>query len=117
MLARGAWESTTENGDGGIPGGPDRAIVPAPDASLTAASAARARFIVYEFEVTSVQGRLALDGVLELTTDGYALRLANGEVRLVTGCPDSIAEYVGMRLWVVGSEDDPPVVFGLIAAI
>lgn len=116
VLVRGAWEVATEPPDTIGSGGPDRAVAVDPDLPGVAAGTAAARFIVWEFEVLGMLDRQALDGFLELTIDGYALRLANGDVRLVTGCPESIAEYVGARLWVVGSEEEPPVVFGLIAA-
>lgn len=70
--------------------------------------------VVQDFEVTGMHGRPALDGILELTTGGYALRLANGELCPVTGLSADVAEYVGARLWVIGSDDDPPAMFGVI---
>lgn len=73
--------------------------------------------VVHDFQVVSMFDRPAVDGTLELTALGYSLRLANGQVQQVTGCPDSIAEHVGKRLWVVGSEDEPPFWYGVIAEV
>lgn len=112
----GAWEEKVVSGDTTSSDGPDRSVS-TDDVQAQAATPNGKRFIVYSFEVTAVLDRPALDGILELTIDGYAIRTANGEVRLVTGCPESIAEHVGKRLWVVGSEDQPPVEFGLIDPI
>lgn len=71
--------------------------------------------VVQEFQVTGMKGRAALDGVLVETIDGYALRLADGSVRVIAGMPEHFAEHVGARLWVIGWEDASPE-FGLIAA-
>lgn len=117
VVIRGTWEVTQGPADTAISNGPDRSVVADPDQQAQASTPTGARFIVFSFEVVAMQDRPALDGILELTTDGFAVRLANGEVRLVTGCPESIAEHVGQRLWVVGSEDEPPVQFGVIAAV
>lgn len=74
-------------------------------------------FVVDEFEVTGMYGRPALDGVLEATEEGFALRLRDGSLRVVPGLDAECAKYVGARLWVIGWEGDSEVAFGLIAAL
>lgn len=74
-------------------------------------------FVVDEFEVTGMHGRPALDGVLEVTEDGFALRLSDNSLRVVPGLDSDCAEYVGARLWVIGWDDDSEIVFGVIAAL
>jgi hypothetical protein len=71
--------------------------------------------VVQEFQVIGMKGRPALDGVLVETIDGYALRLADGSLRVIAGMPEDCAEHIGARLWVIGWEDASPE-FGLIAA-
>jgi hypothetical protein len=74
-------------------------------------------FVVDEFTVTGMLGRPALDGVLEATEDGFALRLRDGSMRVVPGLDSDFEEYLGARLWVIGwDEAEDAVVFGLIAA-
>ena len=73
-------------------------------------------FVVQEFEVTGMFGRPALDGGLEATNEGFALRLSDGLLQEVPGLPDDCAEHVGQRLWVVGWDYDPPVQYGVITA-
>lgn len=74
-------------------------------------------FVVDEFQVTGMYGRPALDGVLEATEDGFALRLSDNSLRVVPGLDSDCAEYVGARLWVIGWDDDSEVVFGVIGAL
>ena len=74
-------------------------------------------FVVDEFEVTGMYGRPALDGVLEATEEGFALRLKDGSLRVVAGLNAECAEFVGARLWVIGWDGDSEVAFGLIAAL
>lgn len=73
--------------------------------------------VVEEFQVTGMFGRPALDGVLEVTDEGFALRLADGSQRVIEGLSSDCAEHVGARMWVIGWDDESPVQFGLIAAI
>ena len=73
-------------------------------------------FVVQEFQVTGMHGRPALDGVLEATSGGFALRLTDGSLQVVEGLSADCSEYVGARLWVIGW-DESEVQFGLIAAI
>ncbi len=72
--------------------------------------------VVQDFEVTGMLGRPALDGVLEATDEGYALRLADGSLRAVPGLTSELDEFVGARLWVIGFEEGSEVVFGRIEA-
>ena len=72
-------------------------------------------FVVQEFQVVGMQGRPALDGVLEVSGEGFALRLADGSIRLVPGLSADCAYYVGERLWVIGWDEGSDVVFGRIA--
>ena len=77
-------------------------------------------FVVDEFQVLAMNGRPALDGVLEETDEGFALRLGDGSLRVVPGPSAECAEHVGARLWVTGweGEDDSEAIqFGVIAAV
>jgi hypothetical protein len=73
-------------------------------------------FVVEEFQVTGMFGRPALDGVLEATDDGYALRLTDGSLRVVPGLTNC-SQHVGARLWVIGWDEESGPQFGLIAAV
>lgn len=75
---------------------------------------ASAGFVVQEFKVMGMHGWPALDGVLEATADGFALRLADGTRRVVPGLDSRCAQYVGDRVWVIGWDEDTEVLFGLI---
>ena len=72
-------------------------------------------FVVSEFTITGMHGRPALDGVLQASADGYALRLNDGSIREVAGVTSEWAVYVGARVWVIGFEDGVEVLLGLIA--
>jgi hypothetical protein len=74
-------------------------------------------FAVDQFAVTEMHGRPALDGVLEVTRRGYALRLASGRLRALPGAPRRCAEYIGSRIWVVGWKTGETLEFGLIASV
>lgn len=71
--------------------------------------------VVQDFQVTGMRGRPALDGVLEVTAQGFALRMRDGTLRVIPGLPSECAEYMGARLWVIGF-DEPTAEFGRIAA-
>lgn len=73
-------------------------------------------FVVQDFQVTGMHGRPALDGVLEATDEGFALRLADGSLRAVPGLSSDCAQHVGARLWVIGWDEQSEVAFGLIAS-
>lgn len=75
---------------------------------------ARPGFSVEEFQVIGMHGRQALDGVLEMTPGGFGLRLANGSLREVPGLTVRCAEYLGLRVWLVGWEEFD-LSFGVIA--
>lgn len=70
-------------------------------------------FVVQDFTVTAMDGRPALDGVLEVTDAGFALRMKDGSLRVIPGLPSGCAELVGARIWVVGFEG-PSAEFGRI---
>jgi hypothetical protein len=72
-------------------------------------------FVVSEFIVTGMHGRPALDGVLEATDEGFALRLNDGSFTTVPGLTSECVPYLGARIWVVGFEDGVEVQFGVIA--
>jgi hypothetical protein len=75
-------------------------------------------FVVDEFEVTAMYGRPALDGVLETTDEGFALRFTDGSLRVVPGLSAECAEHIGARVWVTGWEDDSEAIqLGVIAAV
>lgn len=71
-------------------------------------------FVVEDFQVTGMRGRPALDGVLEQTAAGFALRLRDGTLRVIPGLADC-EDHVGARLWVTGY-DGPEAEFGRIGA-
>ena len=73
--------------------------------------------VVEDFQVTGMYGRPALDGVLEVTDEGFALRLTDGSLRVVEGLSADCAEHIGARMWVIGWDAESPVQFGLIAAL
>lgn len=73
-------------------------------------------FAVREFQVVGMHGRPALDGVLEVSEEGFALRLADGTIHIVSGLPSECAEFLGARVWVIGWDENKDVQFGLIAA-
>ena len=71
--------------------------------------------VVERFQVLAMNGRSAIDGVLEETDTGLALRLANGLLRYVIDVQGFFANHVGERLWITGL-DEPPMEFGVIEA-
>lgn len=73
-------------------------------------------FAVLEFQVVGMHGRPALDGVLEVSEEGFALRLADGTIHIVPGLPSECAKFLGARVWVIGWDENKDVQFGLIAA-
>lgn len=72
-------------------------------------------FVVSEFKVTGMHGRPALDGVLEGTDEGFALRFNDGSFTSVPYLTSDCAAYLGARVWVVGFEDGADVQIGVIA--
>jgi hypothetical protein len=71
-------------------------------------------FAVGEFLVLAVGGRPAMDGILEQDEGRYYLRLTTGDVYWFEEGPSDFDAYIGERLWVTGSVDDPPLTFGVI---
>jgi hypothetical protein len=71
--------------------------------------------VVQDFEVIGMHGRPALDGTLERTDEGFALRLANGSTRAVFGLPNDVEDHVGARVWVLESDGESDAMFGVIA--
>jgi len=92
------------------------ASVDGADVEVTGTFDANPGFVVQEFRVTGMYGRPALDGVLEETDEGFALRLSDGSLRAVPGLTNC-ADHVGARLWVIGWDEESGVQFGLIAAV
>ena len=72
--------------------------------------------VVSDFQVLSMGGRPALDGVIELTDYGLALRLKDGSYVDLAQCPAELSTIVGDRIWLTGSADSPPVTYGVIEA-
>jgi len=73
--------------------------------------------VVGSFQVLAMNGRAAIDGVLEITDYGYALRLSSGAYYDLSDPPAELMNHVGDRLWVTGSAEEPPVEFGVIRAL
>jgi hypothetical protein len=72
-------------------------------------------FVVQRFNVTGMHGRPALDGVLEQSDDGLALRLNDGSYRDMPGLTWECEAYLGARIWIVGFEDRTDVQLGVIS--
>ena len=68
------------------------------------------------FLVLAVQGRPAIDGMLQQDEDGgrYYLQLTAGDVYWFDDAPSDFVAYIGKRIWVTGSMEDPPLSFGVI---
>ena len=71
-------------------------------------------FAVTDFLVLAVGGRPAMDGVLEQDEGRYYLRLTAGDVFWFEAGPSDFEAYIGERIWVTGSVDDPPLTVGVI---
>jgi hypothetical protein len=72
--------------------------------------------VVSDFQVLSMGGRPALDGVIEMTDRGLALLLRDGSYVDLAECPAELSTIVGDRIWLTGSAANPPVQFGVIEA-
>lgn len=70
--------------------------------------------VVSKFKLTGMNGRPALDGVLEASDKGFSIRLTDGSLRGVPGLTPKCAVYLGARVWVVGFEDGTDVQLGVI---
>ena len=71
--------------------------------------------VVESFLVIAVDGRLASDGVLVQTDEGYALQLRDGSLCALPDLPEELMDFIGARIWLTGI-DEPPVAFGVIDA-
>lgn len=72
------------------------------------------RLIVSRFEVRSVDGVPARDGVLAVEGVRLVLVTPDGRRLPISNPPDALFEHVGGRVWVSGPPDREPVAFGLI---
>ncbi|GAC1688678.1 MAG: hypothetical protein NVS9B3_07270 [Gemmatimonadaceae bacterium] len=57
-------------------------------------------FQVARFAVRGALGDPAIDGILERTAAGFALRLLDGSSHAVRGAPATFGDLVGQRLWM-----------------
>jgi hypothetical protein len=71
-------------------------------------------FVVQQFKVTGMHGRPALDGVLEQSDAGLALRFNDGSYWVMSGLTWECEAYLGARIWIVGFEDRTDVQVGVI---
>jgi hypothetical protein len=69
---------------------------------------------VQRFIVTAVGGQPVLDGVLDLTPDGWVIRLTRGGDRGVMDPTDDLQQHIGDRIWLAGPDDAAPTAFGVI---
>ncbi|HJU64245.1 MAG TPA: hypothetical protein VJ596_01150 [Gemmatimonadaceae bacterium] len=74
---------------------------------------ASGEFDVASFTVRSVNGDPAVDGVLVVDGGGLAIDTDGGR-RRVSNPPDALRELVGARVWITGSLDRGPNMFGVI---
>jgi hypothetical protein len=72
--------------------------------------------VVADFQVLSMGGRPALDGVVEMRDGGLTLRLKDGSYFDLADIPAELSAIVGDRIWLTGSSANPPVQFGVIEA-
>jgi hypothetical protein len=71
-------------------------------------------FEVETFQVLAVGGRPAMDGVLEEESGRYYLKIGTGDIAWIEQGPPNFVDYVGKRIWVTGSLNNPPLRFGVI---
>ena len=55
-----------------------------------------------------------MDGLLGEDEGRYYLQFTAGEVHWFEEAPSDFAGYIGKRIWVTGSTEDPPLAFGVI---
>lgn len=77
---------------------------------------ARGRMEVHRFEVRSVDGIPAADGVLEMEDERAVLVRPDGQRLRINNPPNALLQHVGTRVWVSGNLDEEPVAFGVIGA-
>jgi hypothetical protein len=74
-----------------------------------------ATMFVKDFLTLRVKGRAVYDGIVAMTDDGLALRLADGTIFMLLDAPEGVAQRVGVRIWFAPREADSPAQFGIIA--
>lgn len=70
---------------------------------------------VQRFVLLTVGGESVMDGVLDLTEDGFTLHLTAGGHRIVIDPPEELQQLVGNRVWIAGPDGATPTAFGVIA--
>jgi hypothetical protein len=70
--------------------------------------------VVEAFAVHAVDGVPAVDGILLLGRDGFALRRADGTVTALPLAPSTLAPLAGARIYWAGPLDRPPVAYGVL---
>lgn len=71
---------------------------------------------VESFRVRAVEGRPAVDGIVEGTPGGgLRLRVPGGEAIPLEDPPGGIADRIGARVWAVGPPGGPVEAYGVIA--
>lgn len=71
---------------------------------------------VQRFEVLSIEGRPAIDGILQQTPEGYALRLQSGDFYALIDPSAALLEHMGQRLWITTAETGEADGFGVISS-
>lgn len=74
----------------------------------------RRELAVAAFEVRSVDGLPATDGILTAAGDSLVLITRNGRRRTVRDAPPALRALVGAHVWVSGPPEREPQAFGLI---
>jgi hypothetical protein len=75
------------------------------------------QMLVQRFIVMAVGGEAVLDGVLDLTPDGFIIRLTRGGDRGVIDPSDDLQQHIGDRIWLAGPDDAAPTAFGVITSV
>lgn len=71
-------------------------------------------FVAHTFAVRAVDGTAAVDGVLVRIESGFALQHTNGLLSALRVVPEALHQYVGARIFWVGSLDAAPAAYGVI---
>ncbi len=81
---------------------------------VTGTSESDARFVVSDVALRAVSGVTALDGILEQSDGGYAIRTRDGTRLPVAHLPAPLRARVGQRVWIAGALSAPPEAYGVI---
>ena len=73
-------------------------------------------FRVSTFVVRSAEGYAAVDGVVSNADNAFSLLLADGRRVSTPRLPASLRQKIGMRVFVAGPLDAPPISYGIISA-